>query len=188
MNTLSKEAEESLESLMLRAQQGDQAAYAKLLGQCERMLKSMLRSQVNNPEDLNDLIQECLISIHKSRHTYQSHRPFKPWMFAIANFRMKDHFRSSYRRNNLEQAFSANLEQEKEDRHVTFGEGLSEQLKDSLDQLPPKQRKLVQMTKIEGYSSKETAKEMGMTETAVKVSVHRSLKRITALLRANKDE
>ena len=185
---MSVEENDSLESLMLQVQQGDQDAYAELLGQCERILAAMLRPQVGNHEDLNDLVQECLISIHKARHTYQPQRPFKPWMFAIANYRLKDHFRGSYRRKNLEQAFLSNLEQEKDDCDVTYWEGRSEQLKECIDQLPGKQAKLVLMTKIQGYTAKETATQMGMTESAVKVAVHRSLKGLTMQLKDQKNE
>ncbi|MDT8446375.1 MAG: sigma-70 family RNA polymerase sigma factor [bacterium] len=171
-----------LETLMAQAQAGDELAYAEVLRQCERLLHALMRSKVSDSEGLNDLIQECLISIHKARHTYQANRPFKPWMFAIANYRLKDHFRGAYRRLELEKTFLDHLTLEKETQDVTFYQLQREQLSDILEKLPSQQRQLVQLCKIEGYSIRETSQKMGMSESAVKVALHRCLKKITEQL------
>jgi len=168
----------TLSELMAKAQQGDGVAYKDLLGQCRLMLFALLCSRLHNDAQVEDLIQEILISLHKARHTYQPGRPFQPWLFGIANFRLKDHFRKHYKRLDLEQAFATSIEEEKHNFDVTFWASKSEELAEALDGLPPKQRQLVQLMKIEGYTAVEVAGQTGMTPTAVKVSVHRSVKQI----------
>ena len=51
---------------------------------------------VNSASEVDDLLQEILISIHKARHTYDGERPYKPWAYAIAKFRLQDYLRAHY--------------------------------------------------------------------------------------------
>lgn len=174
-------AKENLEDLMLLAQSGDSKAYSKLLHQCESLLEKLLRPRLLNYADLSDVVQDVLISLHKSRHTYQEGRPFKPWLFAIANYRLKDHFRKYYKQLNLEKVFLDELVRQEKEPNVTNTSENYEELLEAIERLPEKQNKLVTLAKIEGYTSREIAKQMEMSESAVKVSIHRSLKKIQDL-------
>lgn len=74
---------------------GDQAAYADFLSQITPLLRRMVAGRIA-ASDVDDVVQEVLISIHKARHTYDGQRPIMPWVVAIARFRMIDHLRKHY--------------------------------------------------------------------------------------------
>ena len=169
--------EKSLEELMRLAQQGDKKAYASLFREITPLLQGFVGKRLNNPSDVNDVVQEILLSIHHAGHTYDTDRPFKTWMFTIARYRLNDYLRKLYGKEGrvnvnfddlaYEISSSENVTKQHEDR---------EYLDKMLDSLPEKQRKIVTMMKIEGYTAEETAKKMKMSVSAVKVSAHRAYK------------
>ncbi len=162
----------------IAAQGGDKRAYNALLSDIAPYIRNVIVGGLANPDWADDIAQEVLISVHKSLNTYSPDRPFKPWMMAIVNFRRTDFLRKHYssrgdKKTSLDNAdFMAS--------HVTNAPHAGE-LKDiesALAELPVKQRKVFQMMKIEGYSAKEVANEMGMSVSAVKVSAHRTTKKL----------
>ena len=87
---------DNFEALMQQALKGDMRAYAALLRETSRFLRPFLAKRLNSAAEVDDLMQEILISIHKARHTYDGNRPYKPWVYAIARFRLQDHLRAHY--------------------------------------------------------------------------------------------
>ena len=83
---------ENLEALMKLSLDGDKRAYALLLRETARFLRPFLAKRLNFGSEVDDLLQEILLSIHKARHTYDGERPYKPWAYAIAKFRLQDLF------------------------------------------------------------------------------------------------
>lgn len=163
---------------MRLAQQGDKMAYARLFQGITSILRAFVGKKLNSQEDAEDVVQEILISIHRASHTYDTDRPFKTWMFTIARYRLNDHLRAIYKRAD----HGSGVSYDDTDFELSSSENVTETyasheyLDKMLDSLPRKQRKIVTMMKVEGYTAKETAKAMKMTETAVKVSAHRAYK------------
>ena len=87
---------ENLEALMKLSLGGDQRSYALVLQETARLLRPFLARRLNSGSEVDDLLQEILLSIHKARHTYDGNRPYKPWAYAIAKFRLQDHLRAHY--------------------------------------------------------------------------------------------
>ncbi len=161
-------------ALAVKAQAGDSRAYADLLRAIAPYIKNYVSPSLANPDWAEDVTQDVLISVHKSLKTYSAERPFKPWLHAIINFRRTDFLRRHYAGRADKTAPLENLDFEGE--YVTKSPYAGE-LKDieaALDALPEKQKKLFIMMKIEGYSAQEVADVMGMSISAVKVSVHRT--------------
>lgn len=165
----------NLEELMGLAQQGDKTAYNQVLQESSRILRGFLISKLNNMEDVEDVLQEILVSVHKSRHTFEKKRAFKPWLFSIARFRLCDFFRKIYKKNENEVPITEEMENFNEG-DVTEDSESYELLNEALEKLPQKQQDIIRLMKLEGYTAKEVAKKMGMKESAVKVSAHRSYK------------
>ncbi len=162
---------------MHAAQQGDRESYRRLLAESARLARAYISRRISKTQDVEDITQEVLIAIHKARHTYQSNRPYKPWLYALANYKLSDYLRSSYRRNAREE-LTDTLPETAIDEDVTFGERTSEQLQEALTDLSARQKDILYKTKVEGHTNKEVADALGMTETAVKVTVHRALKQL----------
>ena len=165
-------------ALMQAAQNGDAVAYRQLLGEISPVIKRFLRSRLFSDTALDDLLQDILLAIHAGRHTYRPEQPFQHWMFGIARHKLIDFFRKQGRLNAREVS-GDDLVTFMADPANTPEEALSyKDIRQALTQLPDKQRRVMVLTKIEGYSMAEAAAKLGMTETAVKVTAHRAYKRL----------
>ncbi|WP_398492996.1 sigma-70 family RNA polymerase sigma factor [Variovorax sp.] len=173
------DAEAALRSLFLRGLDGDAKAYRDFLQRLSAHLRAFLgRRLFGWPDDVEDLVQECLLAMHNQRHTYQSDQPLTAWVHAIARYKMIDLLRAKSSREALqdplddEQGLFAASDIEASDARRDLG-GL-------LETLPERQRLPIVHVKIEGLSVAETASLTGMSESAVKVGIHRGLKALAA--------
>ncbi|MDG4885422.1 sigma-70 family RNA polymerase sigma factor [Mesorhizobium sp. WSM4884] len=167
--------------LMARAQDGDANAYRRLLESIAPYLRAHAARCHRNPSDVEDAVQDILLTLHAVRATYDPARPFGPWLTAIAGRRLIDRLRRQGRRRAFETEF--------EPAHETFA-GQPTNLEDmtkfheiaaALDRLPPGQREAVLLTKIEGLSLKEASAASGMSVAALKVATHRAVQRLRRL-------
>lgn len=166
---------DNFEALMRQALAGDQRAYAELLRETSRFLRPFLAKRLSFTNEVDDLLQEILISIHKARHTYDGHRPYTPWVYAIAKFRLQDHLRAHYS-DQLRHALDFDELEEHLPEHVTETALSYESISGEVDKLPGKQADILRLMHQEGYTAKEVAKKLGMNESAVKVAAHRAYK------------
>ncbi len=180
-------AKSSLSSLMRQAQQGDKQAYSLLFTKVTPMLRSFILQKISSPDDMEDIVQEILISLHKAGHTYDANRPFEVWMYTIARYRLNDYLCSYYKNVSLKEKIQDEHEHFNENIDVTPEVEIDESINELIEALPEKQRTIVTMMKVEGYTAKETAEMVNMTETAVKVAAHRVYKKLAEQIR-NKDE
>ena len=162
-------------SLMKQAIAGDGRAYAELLRETVRLLGPYLAKRLNQQADAEDVLQEILISIHKARHTYDGGRPYAPWMYAIANFRLKDRLRKHYA-DPLARAAEIEVAENISAADVTESEFTYESIRGEIEKLPTKQATILQLIHAQGYTAKQVAAKMGMNDSAVKVSAHRAYK------------
>ena len=166
---------ETHEVLMQRALAGDQHAYAELLLETSRFLRPYLAKRLNFTSEAEDVLQEVLLSIHKARHTYDGQRPYKPWAFAIAQFRLLDYLRTHYA-DRLRQAVELSEVENIISGNVTESTVTYESISGEIRKLPEKQATILQLMHQEGYTAKEVAEKTGMKESAVKVAAHRAYK------------
>jgi RNA polymerase sigma factor (sigma-70 family) len=169
------EAETALRALFLRGLEGDAAAYHAFLLRLGAHLRSFLgRRLFGWPDDVEDLVQECLLAMHNHRHTYQPDQPLTAWVHAIARHKLIDLLRAKSVREALhdplddEAALFAASETDASDARRDL-DGL-------LETLPAKQREPIRCVKVQGLSVVETARLTGLSESAVKIGIHRGLK------------
>ncbi len=177
------DAETLLRDLFLRGLAGDAAAYRSFLLQLADHLRAFLgRRLFGWPDDVEDLVQECLLAMHNQRHTYQSDQPLTAWVHAIARYKLIDLLRAKSGREALHVPI--------DDELAVFAESATEasdarrDLGGLLETLPERQRLPIVHVKIEGLSVAETARRTGMSESAVKVGIHRGLKALAARFRS----
>ena len=167
------ELEPRLKALMVRALDGDGPAYAQLLSVLSGYLRGYLGRRLSGrPGDVEDLVQETLLAIHTKRDTFDRTRPFTPWAYALARYKLLDHLRrvGAHPTAPLELADSLFA-------HETAEEGaVRHDLSRLLDRLPRRQRALMEAVRLEGLTMQEASDRTGMSVGAVKVSLHRSLK------------
>lgn len=172
---------ENLEALMKLSLGGDQRAYAVLLQETARFLRPFLSKRLNAGSEVDDLLQEILLSIHKARHTYDGNRPYKPWVYAIAKFRLQDHLRAHYA-DHLRHAVELSEVENDLQEPVTKSDISYESISGEIQKLPPKQAAILQMMHQEGFTAKEVAEKIGMKESTVKVAAHRAYKILRKIL------
>lgn len=167
--------DDTLENLMRQSLAGDQRAYAELLTLTARLLKPFLSKRLRFSNEVDDLLQEILLSIHKARHTYDGKRPYKPWVYAIAKFRLLDHLRAHYADRLSDAEDYDELEEILPDDVTETGISY-ESISAEVDKLPEKQATILRLMHQDGHTAKEVAAKMGMNESAVKVAAHRAYK------------
>ncbi len=162
-------------ALMQRSMNGDAQAYTTLLKEAARLLRPFLTKRLYSGTAVDDVLQEILISIHKARHTYDGVRPYKPWVYAIAKFRLQDHLRAHYADHLHDAVDLSELENILPDNVTETGFSY-ESISGEVNKLPEKQATILRMMHQDGYTAKEVAEKIGMKESAVKVAAHRAYK------------
>lgn len=181
--------EARLKELMLASLAGDARSYGVLLEEVARHLRFYYLRRLSDAHkgDADDLVQETLMALHTRRATYEVDRPFTAWLHAIARYKLIDHFR----RNRIRAAVPL------DDVENLLAPDTADAASDRMDverlleTVPERSRDLIYRTKIEGQSIAEVAKSTGLSETSVKVSIHRGIKAIASKLRgraANDDK
>lgn len=176
----SEEAQKSLERarLMERAQGGDREAFQALFRDIGPIVTRFLRRRIANQAEVDDVCQEALIGVFKSRHTYEPGRPFEPWLFAIVRNVASAHFRQSLRRTVWVESVA--------DLPETVAETGSErtlELREAFDRLSPNQAEALQLTKVQGLSVAEAARRTGASVGSMKVRVHRAYQSLKESIR-----
>ena len=159
---------------------GDAAAYKVLLHRLSGHLRAYFKERLmrlgRDAIEAEDLVQEALIAIDTRRHTYDRSRLFTPWLYAVARYRLIDHLRrtkASIKQIPIEEAEAVTA------RDDYQGVDSALDLDRLMAELPPKARAAIQYVKLDGLSVSEAAARTGMSESAVKVSVHRGLKALS---------
>ncbi|AMN45016.1 sigma-70 family RNA polymerase sigma factor [Rhodoplanes sp. Z2-YC6860] len=179
--------ETSLRALMIAGLGGDGAAYGVLLSELSVHLRGYYRGKLvragREAEETEDLVQEALIAVHTRRHTYDPTRLLTPWVYAIARYKLIDYLRrhrSTLKSVPIEDAAEIIASDDSHAMNSHFD------LNKVLAKLPDKIRLAVQYVKIEGLSVVEAAARCGISESAVKMNVHRGIKQLRAMVSREK--
>ncbi|MBL0768679.1 sigma-70 family RNA polymerase sigma factor [Sphingopyxis sp. XHP0097] len=166
--------EPSLARLMAASQRGDRAAYRSLLADCRRWLERYYARRIA-PHHVDDLVQETLVSMHRKLATWDSSRPFLPWLAAIARYRWIDMLR---RQRDVAELGDNDAAVGAEDEAVHARLSIDR----LLQFLPPGQAQAITLVKIEGASIAEASRICGQSESLVKVNIHRGLKKLALMI------
>jgi len=175
--------ETELKTLMLASQRGDAAAYHTLLAKLAPRLRSYYKRRMKaagrDAEEAEDLVQEALLAVHLKRHTCDPDALFTPWLYAIARYKLIDHLRKN-KMSRMDVPIDDHQELMAADDHAA-AEGTLDMTK-LLGRLPQKTRQAIEAVKLEGRGVAETAARYGMSESNVKISVHRGLKTLASFV------
>lgn len=160
---------------------GDASAYRQLLVLLTVGLRSAVRSRVRSIAlDPEDVVQEVLLALHLKRGTWVASTPVGPWVAAIARNKIVDALRRHGRRIEvpLESVLETLWVEERQ------AEEQAHDLEKALEKLSSRQRDVVRAVSLEGHSAREAAVRLQMSEGAVRVTLHRSLRVLAATFRA----
>lgn len=172
-------------SLLMQSFTGDKLAYEELLKwlekHCLSQLGKVLKNYANFPKELRgDITQEVLITFHQTHQTFDTNRPLLPWINAIIRNKAIDFLR---RKDFRVQMSGVDIELIKETLSENFLHDPVElnELMKLVNLLPTKQAKIIKLSKIEGFTTSEIANQLKMSESNVKVSIHRASKYLQKL-------
>ncbi len=179
------EREQRWQQLMRAAQDGDNAAYATLLSEILPALRRLVAYRWPSAPDVEDVVQEIVLSVHTVRHTYDPTRPFMPWLMTIAIRRTIDAARRRTARKANETTVDAMPEtfsgdDAKNEQEISDDQ---EAIRRAMAQLPNGQRQAVELMKVQGLSLQEASAVTGKSVASLKVSVHRGLKTMREVLK-----
>lgn len=166
-------------SLLASANSGDSRAYAAFLRTITPVLRGVVRAKGGGLGEAvcEDVLQEVLLAVHLKRHTWQEGAPVRPWLYAIARYKVVDAFR----------ARGGRVEVPIEDFDEVFAAEAGPDPTEAADMakmiglLDDRAGRIVRMIGIEGASTAEAGQALNMTEGAVRVALHRALKTLASL-------
>jgi RNA polymerase sigma-70 factor (ECF subfamily) len=163
---------------MVRANRGDADAYAKLLEEIGGVMEQYLRRRFGDSDFVEDCVQESLLAIHRARASYDAARRFRPWMFTILRHKVIDLLRHRSTRHQHE------VPQGEGEEPVALPADPTVPLRaaEALRGLAPEYRDALLLTKFEGHSLEEAARQAGVSLTAMKSRVHRGVQQVRRLL------
>ena len=163
---------------MVAAQDGDKASYERLLRELRSVIRGYLIRRFGPADFIDDVAQECLLSVHAGRHTYDATRPFRAWLFTIVRHRTIDFLRRQR---------GAWLQREATVAADDVGTPAAiETISEAawlLRQLKPEQREIIVLIKYLGLSAEESGQRLGVSVASVRVRLHRALAATRKLVR-----
>lgn len=168
-----------LDDLLRAANRGDQRAYARFLAAVTPIIRGIARARGAGlgPEACEDVVQETLLAIHQKRQTWREDSPVRPWLYAIVRYKVIDAFRARGRR------VQVSIDDFADVLPAEAGPDPTERsdVERVIARLDPRSARIVRAIGVEGSTTADLATAMGMTETAVRVALHRGLGKLAAL-------
>lgn len=176
-------AEATLKQCFLAGLAGDALEYRRFLDGLSGHMRAYLRRRLPRAQDdVEDILQEVLLAVHNARHTYRDGQPLTAWLHAIARYKLMDFFRAHSRREALHDPIDND-----DDRIFVASDAepadARRDISRLLDTLPDRHRLPIVFVKLQGLSVAEASRASGLSESAVKVGVHRGLKALAARIR-----
>ena len=168
-----------IQQLLLRYQHGDTAAAARLVRAVSPMLLRFCLSQGDRREDVDDVLQEIWLRIHRARHTYRPGAPAEAWLYAIARHTRLDAWRRRYRFRSREIQVEALPE-----AGAPAPDAGTPSMSALLAALPESQREVLELLKGCGMTLEEVARATSSTVGAVKQKAHRAYQCLRVALAA----
>ena len=175
-------SETELKGLMLASLDGSTASYRLLLDRLSGRLRAYYKGRLarvgRGATEAEDLVQEVLLAIHLKRHTYDNRELFTPWLHTIARYKLIDYLRRTQTAINL--PLDEGPEAMAQDDHADAES--SHDIGKLLDRLPEKVRCSITCVKLEGRSVAEAAVRCGISESGVKINIHRGLRALASFI------
>lgn len=165
------------ETLLARANDGDGAAFGRFLLAVTPTLRAVIRRRGEAlPADQHeDILQEVLLAIHLKRQTWRRDAPVRPWLYALARYKVVDAFRRRGARVTLPiEDFADVLPEE----HAA--QPLSARDADvMLGLIDTRSATLIRAVALDGKSAEEAGETVGLSAAATRVALHRAMKRLS---------
>ncbi len=185
LRSLTREDERRWKQLLESASTGNSSDYEILLNEIYSYLKIFCSRYLKSDSQVEDCIQNTLMAIHRSKHTYQTNRPFGPWFFTIVRRKICDQYRL-IKKDSKQLVFDADYEIHPATKSDNLD--MAKEIEVLLGRLQPKFREIIELTKLSGLSTREVASKLNISESAVKVRSYRASKVLRSLIEKEFDK
>ncbi len=169
-------------------QSADPAALDELVRRISPPLQRYFAASRFGRSEAEDLLQDCWIRIHRSRHTYRASEPVMPWIYAIARHTRLDAYRKRRRLESREIGMAELPERPAPQPAPASATERGEAIGQLIAALPDSQREVIVMLKVSGMSLEEVARATSSTIGAVKQKAHRAYETLRKALAKDRKE
>lgn len=173
------EREQTWEILLARANDGDGAAFAAFLTAITPTLRAIIRRRgaALPPDQHEDILQDILLAIHLKRQTWRRQTPVRPWLYAVARYKVVDAFRRRRIATHLPiEDFEDILPEEDAPAPLT-----ARDTEVMLGLIDTRSAALVRAVALDGKSAEEAGEGLGLSAATARVALHRAMKRLAAI-------
>ncbi len=167
---------------MLASLNGSAVSYRTLLERLSSRLRAYYKGKLarvgRGATEAEDLVQEVLLAIHLKRHTYDTGELFTPWVHTIARYKLIDYLRRT--RSAASVPIDEGTQVMAQDDNAAAES--SHDVRKLLGRLPEKVRSSIECVKLEGRTVAEAAVRCGISESGVKINIHRGLRALATFI------
>ena len=172
---------EELAELVAAARDGSREAFDELVRVTSRDTYTLAFRLVGNEEDARDVVQEAYLRAYKGIGKFRGDAQFSTWLYRITANCANTHLskRRKHRHDELlDDSPLADTNPERDPQATLLATSLRDRLTGALDDLPPKLRAVVVLRDVYDLPHEAIASELGISETAAKVRLHRARRKL----------
>lgn len=143
-----------------------------------KQLKYFLLKRMDDPHDVDDVLQNVFIKMYQNINQLQSEQKFRPWIYQITRNELANYYRSHEKLDELPSSLTEN--DEPNDEEVI--EELSSCIRPMIQKLPSKYKEALELSEIKGIKQKEISDRLGMSYSGVKSRVQRGREKLKQLM------
>ena len=170
-------------TLLIAANAGDGQAYARFLRAVTPVIRGIVRARGRSfsPDQHEDIVQDVLLGLHLKRHTWRPDHPVRPWVYAIARYKVIDAFRKRGSAIHLPiEDFTDTLQALAEPDALAARDDKRE-VDRLIGQLDPRSAEIVRAVELREESQAAVGERLQMTPANLRVTLHRAMKRLASL-------
>jgi RNA polymerase sigma-70 factor (ECF subfamily) len=180
-----------LDEVVDAARQGDRDAFDELVRRTHADTYSLARRLVSDPDDARDVVQEAYLRAFRSIRKFRGDAQFTTWMHRITANCASTHLgrRRRHRHDELDEEVAVtDLNPERDPEAQADASLLRQRLEAAVADLPPRLRAVVVLRDVYDLGHAEIAEELGISESAAKVRLHRARRKLRSVVFPMRDE
>ena len=170
-----------------RLRDGDEALRTRFFDTYFDRVHSLVARRVPSSHQVEDLVQDIFLKLHRSLSSYDPKRALDPWVTTIAMNTLRDHWRSSSRRelpSELTPELDPGLGQEESPTEALERSELNGRLKSAISRLSDLSRAVLISRAFDGEAFEEISRKVGRSEVAVRKRYSRAVESLRASMGA----
>ncbi|MFD2556679.1 RNA polymerase sigma factor [Sphingobacterium tabacisoli] len=167
------------QTLVTLLKQSDQIAYTEIYNRYIKLLYTFALKRLSNEQEVEDLLHEIFMSLWNKRAELNDKQALAPYLYNAIRYQIINIYskrKLSARYLDSFNQFLLNEYHVDETDHLTRHKELSTLIEKEIEALPQKMREVFNLSRKSGYSRKQIAEELDISEETVKSHMHHALK------------